>query len=807
MKAEQYIYTSFKNGDLPDKGFMIYSKSEGITETECNDIKFVMQYAPPSDMPPNPTEKQIYDNFPYSFAFFRLSTNRLCVAQSTYLGKDYSGRYGNYIIYALVFSQNELNCYPCDMFGEKYIKLSMTEEELNAKPPIPALENLDIETFGSIVNDDLLMEFISEREQEFSYFIAAVLRGKQEGIPVYINDTREHLVLWMAALHRALPLEMAKKLSFNTYTHDHKKFSSEMSKERNLNLLCLGVRPDENYFNYSNGCKSSRQIVLDFDMKYRTENIPVPSFAKAMAASYVLGMDEINDFIDFLNEINFYYFSNDLEAAYKFFRLYVASELSADDKDIEDIISFGNRYCEEYMNSEVGAKILDIICKDRILDIKYCQKTFVFLYKYSFFMRYSIHDYLYKIILHYAKEENKAVKILDLLDTLKNSTSEQFWDFLNFFFSEDFLSQLKFEMNGNNKNLVLFVAKFVLNYHNDCQNLTDKSAHEELLKQTIPQVCHLGIKENTAIELLYCCKDNLKLIIKVLSMFATHLALDEKEKFCISFTKYLSGIEQELAKNIKKNMWLEEKTLELCAYMSAKEIRDSRNPIVAFWASYEDNFKNRKELKNIDLASMVEAGLSKTNNIKNLIKIVEIIPEECFKSWKYVKVLFDKFLSQGMKALIKIDSPIIFKLVKILNNLKQDDFHAIYAISFLKFLQAKAEKDGVYPSFAKEYKAFSKINLSNFEKRDYNIYLAQAVPVFMPCIYDEQDFNKFVEFCFNKEEIAVFCLTISTYLKKLKKRQLKQYKVLIDIMQKYIRENKQANEKTKLFFETMRKYL
>lgn len=44
MEALQYIYTSWKNGDSTEKGYMIYSRSEGISESECTAIKDAMQY-------------------------------------------------------------------------------------------------------------------------------------------------------------------------------------------------------------------------------------------------------------------------------------------------------------------------------------------------------------------------------------------------------------------------------------------------------------------------------------------------------------------------------------------------------------------------------------------------------------------------------------------------------------------------------------------------------------------------------------------------------------------------------------------
>ena len=110
MEALQYIYTSWKNGDSTEKGYMIYSRSEGISESECTAIKDAMQYLAPKELTLTPTPQEIADIFPYAFSYFVLPTGRGCVAQSTYLGKDYSGRYGNYIIHALIFDINDLPC-------------------------------------------------------------------------------------------------------------------------------------------------------------------------------------------------------------------------------------------------------------------------------------------------------------------------------------------------------------------------------------------------------------------------------------------------------------------------------------------------------------------------------------------------------------------------------------------------------------------------------------------------------------------------------------------------------------------------
>ena len=77
MEALQYIYTSWKNGDSTEKGYMIYSRSEGISESECTAIKDAMQYLAPKELTLTPTPQEIADNF--SLCVFPISFSQQVV--------------------------------------------------------------------------------------------------------------------------------------------------------------------------------------------------------------------------------------------------------------------------------------------------------------------------------------------------------------------------------------------------------------------------------------------------------------------------------------------------------------------------------------------------------------------------------------------------------------------------------------------------------------------------------------------------------------------------------------------------------
>ncbi len=808
MKAKQYIYTSWKNGDLADKGFMIYSKSEGITEKECSDIKFIMQYTPPHDLSPTPSNEQINKEFPYSFAFFRLSSGRLCVAQSTYLGKDYSGRYGNYIIHALVFESDELVTYPCELFGEDFIKLKLTEEELNVKPPVPALEELEIENYSNIVNDELIMEFIAEREYEFSYLLSAVLRANTEDIPLYINDTREHLVLWLAAVHRVLPLETAKKISFTTYAHEHKKFSTDSCKERGLKLSCIGVRPDVNYFNYSNGAKATNQIVLDFIGNYITDGIDIPGFVKELSSSYLTGMDEINAFADFLNLIEFYYFSYELEDAYKFFRLYVMNKLE-NKKDIEKIIAFGNRNCPEHINAEVGAKIADMICNDTVDDLKLCAKVFPYLYKYASFMKFTIYDSLYKSILYFANKNESSTEFFEILDEIKNKSTDEFKEFLKFFYSDDTLNNCRINVSlCKDASFPLFFAKFIIAYYNESCDVVNENIVLNFLGRNVMQLCKMERLDKSALELSYACKENTELLLLILSAFMQNFKTEEKQSFCEEFLAYLTSLGDEKKFKIEDSLMQDAVTVSICAHIYAQEIKKAKNPMLAFWNLYEGKFKISEYFENIDLSPMVSAALSKASSFKNTLKLICEIPVSSVKNEETSAVIASKLATEGMKTLLKIESDIIYKAFNLCKHSKSKDTQKLASVALFKQIQNKAKQNAVYPSFADIYAdGFSGYDINSLENREYSLYISQAMPIFILCIYDNLDLETIVNFCADEEKLNILCENIASCMKKFKKKSYDKYEKFHNIVREYAEEEKESENKTKKFSKLMVNYL
>ena len=452
MEALQYIYTSWKNGDSTEKGYMIYSRSEGISEMECTAIKDAMQYLAPKELTLTPTPQEIADIFPYAFSYFILPTGRGCVAQSTYLGKDYSGRYGNYIIHALVFDINDLPCRPAEFFAEPYIKTAMTQEELDAPSPVPPLPPLRISEYASVINDEQLNEFLFDKEDEFAQLISMILAAQDAGIPFYLNDSRENLVLWSAAVQRILPSRLAKKFMFNTYIGDHESMRSPRAREEGLNFHLIGVRPDANYFNYATESKSNRQIVMDFIGGHMTQGVPPNSYAQAMAASIAFDCEEVDSFGEFVNATSFNEINGHLQDAYLYYHLLRNDEFEFTENNLKAVLSFGSTYCSEADNSDVGSKLL-VKCQEGVwmLETELLALFWGFVCKYSGFMIFTLYELFTETIYQHAGEASEpCAKLNALIQTVKNETPQQYREYLGYLNSPNSVEHLLLYLSGHN---------------------------------------------------------------------------------------------------------------------------------------------------------------------------------------------------------------------------------------------------------------------------------------------------------------------------------------------------------------------
>lgn len=219
MKAKHLIYTSWKNGESTNKGFMVYSKSVGITDEESVAIQVAMKYERPNELPLLPTPEEIEKVFPRACAFFPLPSGNYCLAQSAYIGKDYTGtRGGNYIIDAYVFEgKPELDGFA--YIGSSFFKKNLTQEEADAPSGPAPLPEVEIPPSSCPIKEADLIAFLNNGNLEkFKKLLRAVMYGKKNGKKVYLFDDWANIPYWYRAIELALPRKNVDDLSFSTFS-------------------------------------------------------------------------------------------------------------------------------------------------------------------------------------------------------------------------------------------------------------------------------------------------------------------------------------------------------------------------------------------------------------------------------------------------------------------------------------------------------------------------------------------------------------------------------------------------------------
>lgn len=783
MKALQYIYTSWKNGDLPDKGYMIYSRSSGISDEECDCIKEVMQYMPPKGLKMNPTPEEIADEFPYSFAYFILPSGRACVANTTYLGKDYSGRYGNYIIHALIFEFNELTAYPVELFGEPYIKTYMTDEELNAIPPVPPLPALDIDTYGEFINDDAIYEFISDREEDCTYLISAILEGIRFKKPVYINDTRENLVLWMAALQKMLPLKIAKKLSFSTYVGNHEQIRSNSK----LNLLCIGVRPDANYFDYRQEKESGRHIVLDLLNKVRTDNINVCSYALKMSEYMANSSDQLNSFKSFLDNSGYSEFDHNINTAHLFFEI-IECNGNISGETLIDIITFGKNYCQSEYNSIAAEKILQYIQKSLpTIAIQDLKVIFSYLFSNASHMLSMIYSALFDII--YGLVETMTLDETTKINEFFISCKEDFGIFINgyidYFASEEAVNAASLYLKGNRNQVVIYYyLTFILeNYDLSVQNSTNRLIFG-LFNNLLDELSKMDNSMDSILAVMDLLVNNPKLCVQIMYNYRKTLTIvSDLDIFYSKMTKQLQSFDSNQYKGIEKLLVQNPEYSIVAAELFSKIIEQSK--------SSEKDFEYyrkviSKEKSSIELLPLINAYIKTLNADKRfaaVVKLFEEMDESQINSTDILSMMVDIVEEKSISDIAKVsinNLKYIDSLCKK-NNITNDKINAvIFGESLTKPEIGVLAKNDLTKKLND-----NSINLINLSKSDYKSYVEKYFEPVLCLIDDDMTFGAALDRFNHKMYSDIMFSICIDHLKRLEKRKEQDWETTVAIMCRY----------------------
>jgi hypothetical protein len=324
MTFQQAYYTSCTSGLRESMGFQFNAVSRGVDARMFEQLERIGLYSPPRQAPIQPTPEELAQ-FPVMLSYQLLDGGQMVIAQSKYVGLDYSGRWGNYFAHFLLASatKDDLGFLPIELWQSP---LWTTRESSDRE--LPMLENPEVS--GSITPADV-RQFLERHPEHVAPMVEATRTALTTGRRVVIIDDAQSVALWIAAVTYALPRHLAMATSFTTYAKSPYESGATI----------IGTTPDSD-FRGTDFEIDHQYSVFDF-ARGRFSRIEAASrYARGVAAAYKESADRVAEFPAFAARVDPEVDAANLDSTWFGYSLASGSTLS-DAVSAEDIRWFAPR--------------------------------------------------------------------------------------------------------------------------------------------------------------------------------------------------------------------------------------------------------------------------------------------------------------------------------------------------------------------------------------------------------------------------------------------------------------------------------
>jgi hypothetical protein len=212
MDFRQLYYTSCRSGLSGYSGYQFNAVTPGVSPEVMREVEAFGSYEPPGTLGHSPTPKQI-ECCPVNLCF--VPGPEPIVANVTFTGTDYSGRFGNYFAHALVPSDGGTWRGPLPI---ELWRAPLWRREAVTDPDLPPLHGpLPTGSLGRSAVDGFLDRTV--RRSLLPALLAAVERAvlDEERSVVILAADDDEVARWIAAVSYLLPPPLVARMSFATY--------------------------------------------------------------------------------------------------------------------------------------------------------------------------------------------------------------------------------------------------------------------------------------------------------------------------------------------------------------------------------------------------------------------------------------------------------------------------------------------------------------------------------------------------------------------------------------------------------------
>lgn len=354
---KQMIYTDCETGIENGTGFQFYSYSENIDAVYKEKQATICSYERVSSLSRQPDKTEIEEKCPIRYTYDVFDDNHAFMSRNSYLGLTHKqNRWGNMFSHALCFKPQNLNVYPIALYDSSVFLKDITNEQKNSKNRpdyLPEIDDSLVETKINLTEEDVA-RFINADGRRVEYLkqmigatiIAMYIRNNVQVMKmgaerpdnrktVIINDEKENIPYWIAAITYAFPLYLAKEISFSTYVYS----------PGNESQVILGASNNTAYVP-NDPTYMTRCFIFDFKNDIFPRDIQTGVFTEYICNAYMGKLASLAYIREYMQQSEFMFSNGNIDQVLKCYQIYSNDKKSMNLQEMVQCLDYVNINCK-----------------------------------------------------------------------------------------------------------------------------------------------------------------------------------------------------------------------------------------------------------------------------------------------------------------------------------------------------------------------------------------------------------------------------------------------------------------------------